>query len=60
MTEDLLSEYKVGVVESIEDCSGGGGKSKALRSCQINIGDVDKPITVVTSASNVREGSRYV
>jgi len=54
-----LSLYKVGVVESIQDCPSKGG-GKPLRACQVNIGSsVDGTIiTVVTSASNVREGSR--
>uniref|UniRef100_A0A6U3BZ72 tRNA-binding domain-containing protein n=1 Tax=Entomoneis paludosa TaxID=265537 RepID=A0A6U3BZ72_9STRA len=53
-----LSEYKVGIVLSVEDCTGGGNKSKPLRACQVNVGDEANPITVVTAASNVREGSR--
>ena len=57
MPEHLLSLYKVGIVLNVEDCAS-GGKSKGLRACQINIGDEDNPIVVVTSASNVREGSR--
>ena len=51
-----LSLYKVGVVESIQDCPAKGGRP--LRACQVNIGGSDGPITVVTSAANVREGSR--
>ena len=51
-----LSLYKVGVVESIQDCPSKGGKP--LRACQVNIGVDGTIITVVTSASNVREGSR--
>ena len=51
-----ISEYKVGVVLSLQDC--GSSKGKTLKACQVNIGDADNPITVVTSASNVREGSR--
>ncbi|KAL7581436.1 hypothetical protein ACA910_022017 [Epithemia clementina (nom. ined.)] len=51
---DLLQEYRVGVILSVEEC----GKSKGLRACQINIGDEGNPVTVVTSASNVRVGSR--
>jgi tRNA-binding EMAP/Myf-like protein len=52
------SEYKVGVVLSIENCGQGGNKN--LKACKVNIGDADSPITVVTAATNVREGSRYV
>ena len=52
-----ISEYKVGVVLSLEEC-GGKSKGKPLKACKVNIGDESNPITVVTSASNVREGSR--
>eukprot|EP00977_Amphora_coffeiformis_P002373 scaffold448_cov156-Amphora_coffeaeformis.AAC.2 len=51
-----LSLYKVGVVSSIQDC--GSSKGKALRACRVNIGESEE-LTVVTAASNVREGSRY-
>lgn len=51
------SQYKVGIVLSIENKSGGG--KKPLKACSVNIGG-GEPITVATSASNVREGSRYV
>ena len=50
------SQYKVGVVLSVEIKKGGG---KPLKVCSVNIGDEGNPITVVTSASNVRDGSRY-
>uniref|UniRef100_A0A7S3LFE6 tRNA-binding domain-containing protein n=1 Tax=Amphora coffeiformis TaxID=265554 RepID=A0A7S3LFE6_9STRA len=50
-----LSLYKVGVVSSIQDC--GSSKGKALRACRVNIGESEE-LTVVTAASNVREGSR--
>ena len=49
------SQYKVGIVLSVED-KGASGK-KPLKVCSVNIGG-DDPITVVTNASNVREGSR--
>ena len=51
-----ISEYKVGVVLSLEEC--GKSKGKPLKACKVNVGDESNPITVVTSASNVREGSR--
>lgn len=53
-----ISQYKVGVVLSVDPCPSKGGKP--LRACRINVGDGDGDgaITVVTSASNVREGSR--
>jgi len=49
------SKYKVGIVLSIEDKSISG--KKPLKICSVNIGD-NEPITVVTNASNVRDGSR--
>lgn len=52
MASDFRKDYKVGVVLGIEPC----GKS-SLRACQVDIGG-DSPITVVTAATNVREGSR--
>jgi tRNA-binding EMAP/Myf-like protein len=52
-----ISEYKVGVILSLEECGKAKG-GKALKACKVNIGDESNPITVVTSASNVREGSR--
>jgi tRNA-binding EMAP/Myf-like protein len=52
-----IADYRVGVVESIEE-SGGKG-TKALKICKVNIGDPDgNLITVVTSAPNVRTKSR--
>ena len=56
-----ISEYKVGVILSLEGCGNCKSKiGKALKACKVNIGDENNPITVVTSASNVRTGSRYV
>ena len=52
-----VSEYKVGIVLTLENCGHGGG-GKALKACNVNIGDSDNPITVVTAAPNVRVGSR--
>jgi len=52
-----IADYRVGVVESMEE-SGGKG-TKALKICQVDIGaDDGKWITVVTSAPNVRVKSR--
>jgi len=45
-----LNLYKVGEVESVED-------NKNLKVCQVNLGG-DETLTVVTKASNVRQGSR--
>uniref|UniRef100_A0A7S2EV43 tRNA-binding domain-containing protein n=1 Tax=Trieres chinensis TaxID=1514140 RepID=A0A7S2EV43_TRICV len=50
------SLYKVGVVLSVDSSK----SSKTLRICRVNVGDEENPITVVTSASNVRDGSRIV
>lgn len=57
MAPSDTSQYKVGIVLSIEDKSASG--KKPLKACSVNIGG-EEPITVVTSASNVREGSRIV
>ena len=51
-----ISEYKVGVVLSLDEC--GKSKGKPLKACKVNVGDESNPVTIVTSASNVREGSR--
>ena len=53
-----LSEYKVGVVLSVEDCGNQSKNAKARKACKVNVGDESNPITVVTSANNVRVGSR--
>jgi tRNA-binding EMAP/Myf-like protein len=50
-----ISEYKVGVILSLEESAKKGGKP--LRICVIEVG-TGEPLTVVTSAPNVREGSR--
>mmetsp|Transcript_31946 Transcript_31946/g.48600 ORF Transcript_31946/g.48600 Transcript_31946/m.48600 type:complete len:172 (+) Transcript_31946:67-582(+) len=52
-----ISEYKVGAVLSIEESAKKGGKT--LKICSVDIGS-EKSITVVTSAPNVRNGSRVV
>jgi len=52
-----IADYRVGVVLSVVESDKKGG-GKALRVCSINVGDVNQPLTVVTTASNVREGSR--
>ena len=51
-----VSQYKVGVVLSLEEC-GKTKSGKSLRACKVNVGG-DETITVVTVAQNVREGSR--
>lgn len=62
-----VSQFKVGLVLSVKDCgSCAKTKGKVLKECSIKISpeedyDGDNTvITVVTSASNVREGSRVV
>ena len=50
------SQYKVGIVLSVSD-SKSKSSGKPLKACSVDIGGED-PIIVVTSASNVREGSR--
>lgn len=56
------SLYKVGVVTSISPCTSGSASSKKLRACQVILSENDDGdiVTVVTAATNVREGSRYV
>lgn len=49
-----ISQYKVGVVLSVEEKSASG--KKALKVCSVDVGE--GTITVVTNASNVRDGSR--
>jgi tRNA-binding EMAP/Myf-like protein len=52
-----VSQYKVGVILSLEECGKSKG-GKVLRACQVNVGDEGNPVTIVTAAANVREGSR--
>lgn len=62
-----ISLYKVGVVLSVEEAGGKKG-GKALKICSVNIGgdeggndDGDvSALMIVTSAPNVRDGSRVV
>ena len=55
-----ITQYKVGVVVSLESCPS-SNSIKKLRACQVNVASEssNETITVVTAASNVREGSRY-
>lgn len=63
-----LSQYKVGVILSLEDCGKCKSGGKALRACKIRVGGTDNDnydgdsdiVSVVTSAPNVREFSRVV
>ena len=55
-----VSQYKVGIVLSLEGCGGKTKSGKALKACKVNVGDEANPVTVVTSASNVRTDSRVV
>lgn len=52
-----VSQYKVGVILSLEECGKTKG-GKVLRACQVDVGSDDGPVTIVTAAANVREGSR--
>ena len=54
-----LSEYKVGVIKSLEPCGKCNKSSKKLMHCKIDIGSQEE-ISVVTSAPNVRLNSRIV
>jgi tRNA-binding EMAP/Myf-like protein len=53
------SEYKVGVVLLFEEVSKKGGKP--LKALKVDVGNGEEDgVHVVTSAPNVREGSRVV
>ena len=52
-----VSQYKVGVILSLEEC-GKTRSGKVLRACQVNVGDEGNSVTIVTAAANVRNGSR--
>jgi tRNA-binding EMAP/Myf-like protein len=53
------SQYKVGIVLSAE--SKGAAGQRPMKVCSVDVGSDDgKPISVVTSAANVRVGSRVV
>eukprot|EP00980_Cylindrotheca_fusiformis_P016304 scaffold4844_cov112-Cylindrotheca_fusiformis.AAC.2 len=52
------SEYKVGIVLSCEEVAKKGGKP--LKVLTVDVGSGDEAVPVVTSAPNVREGSRVV
>ena len=56
-SSDFIEDYKVGLVLSLEGCGSKSKGGKALKVCKVDIG-YDEPTTIVTSASNVREGSR--
>mmetsp|Transcript_3639 Transcript_3639/g.5429 ORF Transcript_3639/g.5429 Transcript_3639/m.5429 type:complete len:176 (-) Transcript_3639:999-1526(-) len=57
-----VSAYKVGLIVQIKDCGSFKTKGKILRECLIRINPDDEAdlTSVVTSAANVREGSRVV
>eukprot|EP00535_Pseudo-nitzschia_heimii_P005397 CAMPEP_0197182698 /NCGR_PEP_ID=MMETSP1423-20130617/6568_1 /TAXON_ID=476441 /ORGANISM="Pseudo-nitzschia heimii, Strain UNC1101" /LENGTH=185 /DNA_ID=CAMNT_0042633155 /DNA_START=39 /DNA_END=596 /DNA_ORIENTATION=+ len=55
---DWIADYKVGIVESLEE-SGGKG-TKALKVCKVDVGGDGDLLQVVTSAPNVRPASRIV
>ena len=57
-----ISEYKVGVVVEVDESSKKGSSGgKSYKICRIQVDETDQPdhfLTVVTIASNVRQGSR--
>lgn len=55
-----ISEYRVGLILAVSEADGSSKKAgKSLKVCSIDMGAGGAdPITVVTSAPNVREGSR--
>jgi tRNA-binding EMAP/Myf-like protein len=57
-----VSQYKVGMVLSLEGCGGKCANGKALKACRVRVtaDEGADPVTIVTSASNVRTGSRVV
>ena len=63
-----VSQYKVGLIVSLEECGNCRSGGKTLRACKVRIGGTDNDnydeatdiVTVVTSAPNVRENSRVV
>lgn len=54
-----ISQYKVGVIASLEPCGSCKKSSKKLQACKVDIGH-EKEVTVVTAAPNVRLRSRVV
>ena len=62
MVQEYLESYKVGIVLDVQDCGNCKGSKKALRACKVQISqDPDvSTVSVVTSATNVRQGSRVV
>lgn len=53
-----VSQYKVGLIQSVNEAASKGAGGKALRVCTVDVGEDSGVITVVTSAPNVRDGSR--
>lgn len=54
-----VSQFKVGLCLSVEGCGSAKAKNgRALKACKVDIGGDEEPVTIVTSASNVRSGSR--
>lgn len=53
------SQYKVGIVLSAENRGAAG--QRPMKVCSVDVGSDDgRPISVVTSASNVREGATII
>mmetsp|Transcript_30232 Transcript_30232/g.69308 ORF Transcript_30232/g.69308 Transcript_30232/m.69308 type:complete len:189 (-) Transcript_30232:138-704(-) len=58
--ENIALSYNVGSVYEVEQCGLCKGSGKGLKKCVIDIGVDEGTINVVTSAQNVRVGSRVV
>lgn len=52
-----VSQYRVGIVQSLEEC--GSSRGQTLKACKIKISE-DEIVSVVTAAPNVRVDSRVV
>ena len=50
----LYSNFKIGVVLEVEELK------NALKKCKVNVGDEEKPLTVVTNAKHCAEGDMVV
>lgn len=53
-----VSRFKIGLIQSVDECGSCRKGGKALKACTVDIGE-SSPITVVTSAT-IRVGSRLV
>jgi len=53
-----VSRFKIGLIQSVDECGSCRKGGKALKACTVDIGE-SSPITVVTSAT-IRVGSRII